>query len=369
MTYLHSSTHYFNPKIDFWRPIEKLFNGFPYWINWNKYHSKDKFINYYENETKESFDIYNNDVDIYGNEITEHYIPKGPSLILVKTITEELRNRSSIITEINHSGKIIKFLSKHISNPDTLYKFQHFIECAYKFLVNIQNFDINNPIIRSHGLGDKNSANYGIRKEEFIKNYINNDKGIIKPGDFKDFFNSACRKHGVPFVMFTQNDECYVVHITDIFTEKNILDTPIFLKNNNLKQANDYFVKAVTWRDKGNYKESLNNLRQAMEDIRDEIYKRYNLGEPSISLHNDLLKLFENYKDQVFNNFSKIPQSNPEKLENIVSKLKENVSLAVKMTNIGSHKSSVPTLIEENTTLFALGLVATIFPYLFYLLK
>lgn len=369
MTYLHSTPHYFDPKIDFWRPIEKLFNGFPYWVNWNKYHSKNDFINYYETETKESFDIFDNDVDIYGNEITELYIPRGTHDIPLKAIPEKQRKDVPIGTRINHTGKIIKFLSKHISNPDTVYKFQHFLESAYKFIVNIQNIDINNPIIRRHGLIDKKDANFESRKKEFIEKYINNKKGIIRPSDFINFFNSACRKHGIPFAMFTQNDECYVVHITDIFIEKNILDTPIFLNNNNLKQANDYFVKAVTWRDKGNYKESLNNLRQAMEDIRDEIYKRYNLGEPSISLHNDLLNLFENYKDQVFNNFSKIPQSDPEKLKNIVSKLKENVSLAVKMTNIGSHKSSVPTLIEENTTLFALGLVATIFPYLFYLLK
>ena len=31
--------------------------------------------------------------------------------------------------------------------------------------------------------------------------------------------------------------------------------------------------------------------------------------------------------------------------------------------------NSIPSLIEGNTTLFALGLVATMIPYLFYLLK
>ncbi len=368
MTYTHSTNHSFNPKIDFWRPIEKFFNSFPYWTQWNKYRSKNDIISFYETETKESFDIYDDDVDIYGNEIIELYILRGAHNILLKDIPEEQRKNTPVGTRINHTGKIIKFLSNHISNPDTLHKFQHFFECAHKFLVNIKNFDINNPIIRSHGLSDKSDANYKSKQEKFIENYINKDKAIIKPSVFKDFFNSACRKHGVPFVMFTQNDECYVIHTTDIFVEKAILDTPVFLKNNNLKQANEYFVKAVTWRDKGDFKESLNNLRQAMEDIRDETYKKYNLGNPSTSLHNDLMRLFDQYKDKVFD-FSKIPQSDPKELEKIVSKLKESVSLVLKMTNIGSHKSSVPTLIDENTTLFALGLVAAIFPYLFYLLK
>lgn len=168
--------------------------------------------------------------------------------------------------------------------------------------------------------------------------------------------------------MFTQNGECYVVHITDIFIEKSILDIPIFLIDNNLKQANENFVKAVNLRDKGDYKESLNNLRQAMEDVMDKIYDRYKLPSKSDSLHNDLIKLFENYRDKIFD-FSKIPQANSDKLEKLIAKLKESVSLMVKMTNIGSHKSSDPSLIEENTSLFALGLVAAIFPYIFYLLK
>lgn len=368
MTYSHSTNHSFNPKIDFWRPIENLFNSFPYWEQWNKYHSKNDFINFYETKTKESFDVYDDDVDIYGKEIIELYIPRGAHNIPLKAIPKEQRKNVPLGTRINHTGKIIKFLSKHISNPDTLHKFLHFFECAYKFLVNIQNFNINNPIIRSHGLIDESDVNYERRKEEFIKNYINNEKGIIKPDYFKDYFNSACRKHRVPFIMFIQNDECYVVHTTDIFVEKAILNTLVFLKNNNLEQANEYFVKAVTWRDKGDFKEILNNLRQAMEDIRDEIYKRYNLGNPSISLHNDLMNLIKDHKDKVFD-FSKIPQSDPKELEKIFTKLKESVSLLVKMTNIGSHKSSVPTLIEGNTTLFALGLASTILPYLFYLLK
>lgn len=368
MTYSHSTNHSFNPKIDFWRPIENLFNSFPYWEQWNKYHSKNDFINFYETKTKESFDVYDDDEDIYGKKLIELYTPRGAHNILLKDIPKDQRKNVRVGTRINHTGKIIKFLSKHISNPDTLHKFQRFIECAYKFLVNIQNFDINNPIIRSHGLNDESDVNYVGRKGEFNKKYINNEKGIIKPDIFKDYFNSACRKHGVPFIMFIQNDECYVIHTTDIFVEKAILNTPVFLKNNSLKQANDYFVKAVTWRDKGDFKESLNNLRQAMEDIRDEIFKKYTLGNPSISLHNDLMKLIKDHKDKVFD-FSKIPQSDPKELEKIITKLKESISLLVKMTNIGSHKSSDPTLIEGNTTLFALGLASTILPYLFYLLK
>lgn len=368
MTYSHTTNHSYVPEIEFWRSIENLFNSFPYWAEWNKYRSKQFFINYHETETTESFDVYDDDVDIYGNKITELYVPMGGGYVLLENIPEEQRKSVRVNTRINYTRKIIKFLSIHISNSDTVYKFQHFFEQAYKFLVNILNFDINNRIIKRHGLNDKSDANYERKKEEFIKKYIDNEKGIIKPDQFMNYFNSSCRKHGVPFVMFTQNDECYVVHTTDIFIENVILDIPIFLKNNNLRQANEYFVKAVNLRDEVNYKESLNNLRQAMEDIRDEIYKRYNLGQPSISLHNDLKKLFENYRDQVFD-FSKIPQSDQNKLEKIISKLEEGISLMVKIMNIGSHKSSVPSLIEENTTLFALGLIATMIPYLFYLLK
>ncbi len=62
-----------------------------------------------------------------------------------------------------------------------------------------------------------------------MKNYINSEQGTIKPDQFEEFFNSACRKYHVPFVMFSQDDECYVVHITDIFTEKSIRDLPKFL--------------------------------------------------------------------------------------------------------------------------------------------
>jgi len=88
--------------------------------------------------------------------------------------------------KVDYTGKIIKFLSNHISNKEIVNKFQHFLECAYNYLVNIVNFDVNNRIIQRHGLKDKNDANYELKKNQFIENYINNEKGIIKPEQFKE---------------------------------------------------------------------------------------------------------------------------------------------------------------------------------------
>jgi len=317
MPYSHSTNHSFKPKLEFWKSMEHLFNSFPYWQEWDKYRNKQSFISFYEIETKESFDVKDDDTDVYGDKITELFVNIiGGGNVLFDDLPEDQRKSAIVRRRVNYTGKIIKFLSNHISNPESVNKFQQFFELAYKFLVNIRNFDINNPIIRRHGLNDINATNYGSNKADFIKNYINNDKGLIKNEQFKEHFNSACRKHAVPFVMYAQNEECYVVHITDIFIKKTILNTPIFFKNNGLNQANKSFIKAVTLRDRGDYKESLNNLRQAIENVRDEIYRRYNLGNPTVSVYNDLEKLFEAYRDQVFD-FYKIPEFEPKRLEKI----------------------------------------------------
>lgn len=91
--------------------------------------------------------------------------------------------------------------------------------------------------------------------------------GLITPEEFLNFFNSICRKYRVPFVIFTQNDKCYVVHTTDVFVEKIIQELPCFLTNPDLKPANDYFIKAYKERDEGNFPESLNNIRKGIKDF------------------------------------------------------------------------------------------------------
>lgn len=363
MSYSHKTNHSFEPSTDFWRAIENLFTNFPFHLDGDKYKSKDYLIKFYENRTKDAFDVTDNDSTIYSDRIKEEYY-MDRNIKEIPSIRRMVLPPNQIITKVNYPGKLIAFLEKHIKNSNTVHKFQEFLESMYDFLLDVRNLNPKNTIVRKYGVTDENDPNYETKKQHLF----NDGGGLLTPEEFKNYFNTSCRRHKVPFVMFTQNVNCYVVHITDIFIEKAILEIPIFLKNNNLEQANDYFVKAVNLRDEGNYKESLNNLRQAMEDIRDEIYKKYELGETSTSLHNDLKRIFENYRDRVFD-FSKIPQTDSEELEKIISKLKESTLLIVKATNIGAHSSLVPELIEENTTLFAIGLVASIFPYLFYLLK
>lgn len=367
MTYNHKTNHSFTPNLEFWRSMERIFNSFPYWEEWNKYRSKESFISFYEIETKESFNIDDDEVDIYGNEISEVYVPRGSHTILLKQIPEEQRSKVPIGVRVNHTGRIIKFLSKCISNPDIVHKFQHFFECAYKFLVKILNFDEYNPIIRRHGLSDKDDANYESAREKFINKYIENERGIIKPIKFKEHFNSACRKHDVPFVMFTQYDECYVVHITDIFEEKIIRDLPKFLSHQDLKSANELFIEAYKQRDMGNHKDCLAKVREGMEAIRDYIYTKYSLSK-SISLHNDMKELFNTYSNTVFD-FSKIPETDPDKLKQITDYLRDSILLAIKLGNFGHHTLADPTLVEENTSIFSLGLISSLFPYLIYLLK
>ncbi|MFX1297294.1 MAG: hypothetical protein ACFFD2_20875 [Promethearchaeota archaeon] len=371
MTFSHMTHHSFNPTHEFWRTIENLISSFPFWEGGSKWKSQFGLIKFYELQTNEAFDVDNSDTDIYGDLIQDRYIIKNMRSISLKDIPEIDRRTippESISYRVNEIGKIIKFLSNHISNSDTVNKFQHFFEVMCKYLKEIHNFNPENDVIKSHGLGNKNDANYEIKKEEFILRYLNKEKGLIKLKDFIEYFNSVCRQHGVPFVMFEQNNECYVVHTTDIFIERIIQNIPLFLNYSELDQANNYFIKAYRERDNENYPECLNNIRKGMEEVRNFIYDKYSIANRSGNLYNDLELVFDMYNDVVFD-YTKIPETNQNRVEKIINKFKESVLLSVKLTNIGSHSSSVPDLIEENTTLFVLGLVASILPYLIYLLK
>ncbi len=366
MTYNHKTNHSYTPDLEFWRSMENIFESFPYWTERNKYSSRDFFINFYEMETKEAFDVNNNDTDIYGESIQSKWFG-------VQKITGNPELDKNLVPpykctfKVNYTRKIIRFLSNHISNQETVYKFQHFLECAYNYLVNILNFDVNNRIIQIHGLGDKNYAKYESRKNQFIENYIKNEKGIIKPEQFKEYFNSACIKHGVPFIMSIFNDKCYVLHTTDIFIEKSIQELPIFLSQPDLQHANELFVESFNQRNSGNNKECLAKIREGLEAIRSYIYNKYSLTKGA-NLHNDMERLFNSFSSTVFD-YSKIPEEDPVKLKKIVDYLRDSVLLAVKFGNFGHHTISNPDLLEDNTSYFTLGLIASILPYLNYILK
>ena len=77
MTYSHKTNHSFTPPIEFWRPIENLIISFPLWSGGNRWKSHNGLIKFYEMQTHESFDINDNDRDIYGNWLQEAFIFKG----------------------------------------------------------------------------------------------------------------------------------------------------------------------------------------------------------------------------------------------------------------------------------------------------
>lgn len=371
MTFNHTTNHSFNPPVDFWRMMENLITSFPFWSGGNRWKPHEGLIKNYEIQMQESFDVDNRDKDIYGFLIQEGFISRGPREIPLKEIP--LAKRKFILPEkihykINRMGKIIKFLSNHISNRDTVHKFEKFIENMYYYLKEVHNFNPENETISSHGLGNLDDANYERKKAEFTEKYIKPENGLIKLKDFMDYFNSSCRKYNVPLVIFEQKGECYVVHITDVFVEKIIQNIPLFLNQPDLEQANNYFIKAYNERDNTNYSECLNNVRKGMEEIRDFIYDKYTLPAKSGNLHTDLKALFDTHKNTVFD-FTKIPETDQGRIDTIVEHFKSSVLLSVKLTNIGAHSSSVPHLIEENTTLFVLGLIASLFPYMLYITK
>jgi len=265
--------------------------------------------------------------------------------------------------EKNSTGRVVKFLNNSISNPDKVYKFQHFFESAYYYLVEILNLNPNLPIIRQHGLDNQNNVQFQTMWERFQAA----NGGLLQATEFLNEFNGICRAHSVPFVMCVFNDDCYVIHTTDIFVEKIIQDIPLFLTEPDLQEANQLFIQAYIRRNEGNHKECLAKIREGLEIVRDYIYDRYNL-QKSTSVHNDFKRLFTNHAETVFD-FTKIPEDDSRKLEKIVDYLKCSLLLAVKMGNFGHHTLTRPNLLEENTSIFTLGLVSSVIPYIMYLIK
>ena len=324
----------------------------------------------FERRCEEKFDIDNNDTDIYGKLITRKYIWNinvNQRLYLDEMDDDERRGIEprQINKEINPIGKLFKFLSNCISDSDKVYKFQHFLEGAYYFLDEIIKFNPELGVMRSAGLSNPNDPNYERRKNEFL----NKNGGMMTLKEFLDKFNEICRIHSVPFVMFTFYDECYVVHTTDIFIEKAIQDLPLFLSHQDLRPANELFVEAYREKDSGNDKECLAKVREGIELVRDYIYSRYSsLPTTTHSPHYDFKILFDNHSDTVFD-FTKIPENDPNKLQIIKDYLRDTILLAVKYGNFGHHTLPNPSLVENNTSYFTLGLIASVLPYILYLLK
>jgi hypothetical protein len=366
MVYNHRTDHSFAPDLEFWRSIENFLIAFPYKTGVTNFIISERFIKYYERRTKESFDVTNEDTDIYGKPLTRKYHLLGPQKVYLEDISNTERmaiNPQNIRIEINNIGKIIRFLEKCIKDSERVKKFQHFFESIYQYLVDLLNFNPELEEIRRHGLDDRTNPQFESRKRDFI----NRNGGIMSKIELLDEFNRICREHYVPFIMFTLYDKCYVVHTTDIFTEKSIQNLPIFLSHPDLQHANELFVEAYHQKNSGNYKECIAKIREGLEAIRDYIYDKYSLTKGT-NLHNDMEKLFNNFSSRVFD-YTKIPEEDPDKLEKIKDYLRDSVLLTVKFGNFGHHTISNPDLLEENTSYFTLGLIASILPYLNYILK
>jgi len=366
MSYSHKTKNAYSPNLEFWRSIENLLEAFPYRQGNTSYLSSDEFIKYYERKYNESFDVDYNDTDIYGNQLTREYIRSFIRRIYLDEIDSMKRMNISpekIHKSRNSTGRVVKFLSNSISNSDTVYKFQHFFESIYYYLNDINNINPDLEVIRRHGLDDKNNAQFPTRWERFK----NMNGGLMQVSDLPTRFNEICRAHHVPFVMFVSNDNCYTVHTTDIFVEKIIQDLPFFLTDPNLKGANRLFINAYKFRDEGNHKECLAKVREGIEAVRDYIYTQYSLIK-STSVHKDFKELFNTYSATVFD-FTKIPEDDSNKLKKIIDYLRDTILLAVKMGNFGHHTLTRPQLLEENSSLFTLGLISSIIPYIVFLLK
>ena len=369
MTYNHKTNFSCTPDLEFWRSMENLLTSFPYRQGSTGYIPSNEFINnFYERQYEEKFDVDNNDNDIYGNPIIRKYIwsASGRQKLYLDEMDEEQKRviqPRQINKNINAMGKVIRFLSNSISNPDKVYKFQHFLESAFYFLEQIIKLNPELGVISSAGLRDQSHHNYNQRKSEFI----NRNGGIMSLKEFLDKFNNICRIHKIPFVMFSFYEACYVVHTTDIFVDKAIQDLPIFLSQPDLQHANELFVEAFNQRNSGNNKECLAKIREGLEAIRDYIYNKYSLTKGT-NLHNDMERLFNSFSSTVFD-YTKIPEEDPDKLIKITDYLRDSVLLAVKFGNFGHHTISNRDLLEDNTSYFTLGLIASILPYLNYILK
>jgi len=366
MSYSHKTKHAFTPSLEFWRSLENFLESFPYKQENTGYLTGNEFINYYERKYDERFDVDYNDTDIYGKHLTRKYIWSTSQRFYLDEMDSTKRisiSPEKIQKNYNSTGRLIKFLSNSISNSDTVYKFQHFFECTYYYLNEINKLNPDLQVIKSAGLDDKNHALFPTRWERFK----NRNGGLMQASDFSNRFNEICRVHHVPFAMLVFNNSCYVIHTTDIFVEKIIQDLPLFLTDPNLKGANSFFINAYTLRDEGNHKECLAKIREGLEAVRDYIYTRHNLTK-SISVHKDLEELFNTHSAVVFD-FTKIPEDDSIKLNKIIEYLRDSLLLTVKMGNFGHHTLTRPHLLEESSSIFTLGLVSSILPYIIYLLK
>lgn len=366
MSYSHKTTHSFSPDLEFWKSIENFVETFPYKQGKTGFLTSDEFIKYYERKYNESFDVDYSDTDVYGKSLSREFIwnPNQRSYLdEMDSMHRNMINPSKIKRKLNPTGLVVKFLSNSISNPDKVYKFQHFFESSYYYLIDILNLNPESPVIRGHGLDDQNNSQFQIRWERFK----NANGGLMKATKFIYEFNKICRIHNTPFAMFIFNDNCYIIHTTDIFIEKLIQDIPLFLTDPNLQEANKFFIKAYTLRDEGKHKDCLAKVREGIEAVRDYIYTCYNLTK-STSVHNDFKELFNTHSTSVFD-FTKIPEDNSDKLNKIVGHIRESVLVAVKIGNFGHHTLTRPHLLEENTSIFTLGLISSILPYMIYLLK
>ena len=366
MSYSHRTNQSFSPDLEFWRLIEILISTFPYKQGNTEYLTKEEFIRYYETRYNERFDVDYSDRGIDGKLLSRSYIlvrPQRRYLDEMPAMERRLIAPDKILKQKNPNGRILKFLSNAISDSDKVYKFQHFFESVYYYLMDINNLNPDLPIIRQNGLENRSRPDFSTKWER----YKSINGGLMELSDLINNFNEICRVHSVPFVMFTFKQECYVVHTTDIFIEKLIQDLPLFLSDPDLSEANTFFIKAYTLRDEGNFKDSLAKTREGIEVVRDYIYTRYGLTK-STSVHKDFRELFDTHSTIAFD-FTKIPEDDSTKLNKIIEYLKDSILLVVKMGNFGHHTLTRPHLLEENTSIFALGLISSTIPYILYLLR
>lgn len=365
MTYSHSTQITHDPSIEFWRSLEILLSAFPYNQGNASFLTKEEFIVYYETKYHERFDTDFNDTDIYGKSLIREFIIGRQKVFLDQmSATERNAIQPDIIQrDRNYLGRIIKFLSDSIKNQERVHKFQHFIEAIYFYLVEIHELNPNLPLIRQHGLENRDNAQFQTRYERFRSR----EGGLLNPTDFKDKFNEICLIHEVPFLMVIIYDKCFVIHTTDIFVEKIIQSIPIFLIQPELQEANRKFIDSYVAKSRGEHKECLAKVREGLELIRDYIFDNYHLT-PSTSVHNDFEQLFNNHSSVVFN-FTRIPEDDPVKRSKIENYIRDTILLVVKMGNFGHHTISRPQLLDENTSNLSLGLIASIVPYIIYLLK
>jgi len=366
MSYSHITTNSHNPTLDFWRSLEILIAAFPYRQGIASFISKSEFITYYETKFNERFDTDYNESDVYGKPLTREFIWSGSQRTYLDQIGSMQKMNiepSKIQRTFNDLGRIIKFLNTSISNEAKVRKFQHFIEAVYYYLVDIHNLNPDLAIIRQHGLDNQDHGQFQIRLERFN----NRDGGLMDTNSFSNRFNDICLTHKVPFMMVVFKDQCFVIHTTDKFIEKIIQNIPLFITHPDLEPANQLFINSYVSKTEGDHQGCLAKAREGLDSVRDYIFNHYGLT-PSNSVHNDMKQLFNSHSSVVFD-YTKIPEDDSGKLAKIVEYLRDSILLAVKMGNFGHHPISRSQLLDENISNFTLGLIASIIPYLVFLLR